>query len=469
MEIKQQHFTDLQIIQRQMKSFFARGQKVKIYHGSTHSIRAQKFEKDKLVDVSRLDRVIEVNTFEQYVLVEPSVPMDKLVDETLRHRLVPPVVMEFPGITVGGGIQGGAGESSSFKYGLFHDICLEYEIVLGNGDIVTASPTQNEDLFYGTACSYGSLGVITLVKLRLIPAKDFVHLTYHAVKSFDEAISLTEKKVGEAEVIDFVDGIIFAKNRGVIMTGNFVDKNNLPVSTFSKRADEWFYLHVNKISKHHEKYEEIIPIKDYLFRYDQGGFWVGRYAFSFFKIPFTKLTRYILYKYFKTRTLYRLIQATNITQQYFVQDLCLSQKSVLKFLQFADIELRIYPLWFCPVRPDKHEKLSPSHIETNLVINIGVWGKYIHGSSHFFEINRGVENKVMELHGRKVLYAHAYYPREEFWKVYNHKWYNMLREKYFANRVFPDIYDKTKVGERYKPTVLVGLWKAKRSSKIPIS
>ena len=120
-EIEKQHSIDLKNVQEQMKSFFDRKQKVKIYHGSTNSTRAQKFEKDKFVDVSRLDRVIEINTAENYALVEPNVPMDKLVEKTLQHRLVPPVVMEFPGITVGVGIQGGAGESSSFKHGLFHD------------------------------------------------------------------------------------------------------------------------------------------------------------------------------------------------------------------------------------------------------------------------------------------------------------------------------------------------------------
>src|SRR3989338_6487956 len=211
----EQHNFDVRNVQAQMKDFYARGQKVKIYHGSTTSSRAQKFEKDKFVDVSQLDRVIEINTIEQYILVEPNVPMDKLVEETLRHRLVPPVIMELPGITVGGGVQGGAGESSSFKHGLFHDTCLEYEIVLGNGDVVIASPTQNQDLFFGTACSYGSLGIITLVKLRLVPTKDFIHITYHTTKNFDKAVSLTEKKVNEA--VDFVDGIIFEENRGVVI------------------------------------------------------------------------------------------------------------------------------------------------------------------------------------------------------------------------------------------------------------
>lgn len=466
MKSYKQHTIDIENIQKQMRGYFARSQKVKIYHGSTNSTRAQKFEEDKYVDISNLDEVIEINTKEQYVLVEPNVPMDKLVQKTLQYNLVPPVIMEFPGITVGGGIQGGAGESSSFKYGFFHDTCLEYEIVLGNGKTIIASSTKNEDLFYGTACSYGSLGIITLIKLRLIPAKKFVHLTYHKVKNFNDAVNFISEKCSEK--VDFIDGIIFTKNRGVIMTGNFSDKKQLPVSTFSEPADEWFYLHVDKISKRYEKYEEIIPIKDYLFRYDVGGFWVGYHALNFFRIPSTRFTRRIFHPVLKTRRLYSFLHSTNISQKYFVQDLSLPKSNASTFLQFINKQLHIYPLWLCPLKPGKYDKLSPSYIDTELVINIGVWGKVDGNYDEFLKVNHDVENEVTALHGRKVLYAHTYYSRNQFWNIYDHKWYVGLRNKYFADSVFPDIYEKTKVIGEYKKTVLSGIWKALHSSSLPI-
>ena len=467
-EIEKQHSTDLKNVQEQMKSFFARKQKVKIYHGSTNSTRAQKFEKDKFVDVSRLDRVIEINITEQYILVEPNVPMDKLVEATLKHRLVPPVVMEFPGITVGGGIQGGAGESSSFKYGLFNETCLEYEIVLGNGEVITASPTQNEDLFYGTACSYGSLGVITLVKLRLIPAKDFVHLTYHTVKSFDESISLTQRKTGEA--VDFIDAVLFEKNRGVIMVGNFADKKDLPVSTFSKASDEWFYIHADKISKQHSLYEEIIPIHEYLFRYDRGAFWMGKYGFSFLKLPFNRFTRFVFNHFCKTRELYQSLHAANFSQRYLVQDIGVPKESATKLLDYVANVLDIFPIWFVPLKSATKEKLSASYVQTSMVISVGVWADINQNYSRFVEINRELEKTISDLRGRKWLYAHQYFSREEFWKLYDHLWYNALRKKYFANEVFPDIYDKTKVSEKYKSSVLRAIWKNTfRSLKLPVS
>jgi len=303
--------------------------------------------------------------------------------------------------------------------------------------------------------------------LRLVPAKDYVHLTYHTIKSFDEAINLTEKKIGEA--VQFLDGITFAKNRGVIMVGNFANKTKLPISTFRKRSDDWFYMHADKISKHYEKYDEIIPIKDYLFRYDRGAFWTGHYFFKFYKIPFLKILRYVLDGILNTRILIRLAHGTNMTQRYFVQDLSMPRENTLTFLNYIDERLGIYPLWLCPLRPGKKDKFSPNCLETDLVINVGVWGEASREYSDFVRENRDVENKVMELRGRKVLYAHAYYPRDEFWKIYDHTWYNMLRDKYFADKVFPDIYDKTKVTEKYKPSVIIGLWNALRSEKIPIS
>lgn len=466
-QCEKQHFADVREIQKQMKSFFLRKQKIKIYHGSTNSTRAQKFEKDKLIDLSKLDRVLNINTTDRYILVEPNVPMDKLVDATLQHNFIPPVVMEFPGITVGGGVQGGAGESSSFKHGLFHDTCLEYEIILSNGELITASPTQNSNLFYGISCSYGSLGIITLIKLRLVPSKDFVHLKYQLATSFDNTISLIKKKVKTHG--DFIDGIIFEKDRSVIMTGILSDKKDLPTTTFHKRSDEWFYIHADKISQNYETYEEIIPIKDYLFRYDRGAFWGGYYLFNYFKIPFIRAMRTLFDTLSKARSIYHLAHSTNITQKYFVQDICMPQEKIQELLQYIATSLHIYPLWLCPLRPGRHDKLSPTSINTDLVINVGVWGKVDIDYNNFIRANRSTENKVRMLGGRKVLYAHTYYSKEEFWQIYDQDWYMKLRKKYIASSVFPDIYEKVKVSEKYKSSVFFGIIKALWYKKVPIS
>jgi len=59
-----------------------------------------------MVDTSGFSHVLKIDREKKTVLVEPNVPMDVLVEETLKLGLLPPVVMEFPGITVGGGFAG---------------------------------------------------------------------------------------------------------------------------------------------------------------------------------------------------------------------------------------------------------------------------------------------------------------------------------------------------------------------------
>ena len=48
----------------------------------------------------------------------------------------------------GGSIQGLAAESSSFRYGLFHDVVLEIEAVLSDGTVLVCSRTSNAELFH---------------------------------------------------------------------------------------------------------------------------------------------------------------------------------------------------------------------------------------------------------------------------------------------------------------------------------
>ncbi|KAF2812834.1 FAD-binding domain-containing protein [Mytilinidion resinicola] len=149
-----------------VKAFFSSRQSFRIFHGSTNSTRPA--HDGRTVDISALSNVLKVDVPSSTAIVEPNVPMDKLVQATLAHGMIPPVVMEFPGITVGGGYAGSAGESSSFEYGYFDQTIRSVEIVLATGQVVTASGSENADLFKGAAGALGSLGITTKLELRLI-------------------------------------------------------------------------------------------------------------------------------------------------------------------------------------------------------------------------------------------------------------------------------------------------------------
>jgi len=436
------HVAKVREISRQINSFYEQGKKIKIYHGTTNSTRKQVFKKGEIIDISELNQVLKVDKKGRYAIVEPNVSMDKLVSETLKYGLMPPVVMEFPGITVGGGIQGGAGESSSFKYGLFNEAFQEYEVVLGNGEVVTVSPKKNSDLFYGIVGSYGSLGVITKTTLKLIPAKKYVTLTYYKVISFEGALEILKEMVKKK--VDFIDGILFSKRLGAIMVGKLSDSPEHHLARFSRSFNEWFYLHAEKITKNHTVYQESIPLKDYLFRYNRGAFWTGKHGFTLFNIPYNKVTRFFLNALLTTRVQYRFLQARNEAQNYFAQDFCLPQEKALELLNYSQEKVNIYPLWLLPIKSARKEKFSPAFIDSSLVIDIGIWGEGVKETKRFLELNRNFEDFVKKSGGRKWLYAHSYYSKEQFWKIYDRFLYEHLRGKYSAATVFQELFEKTK-------------------------
>ena len=97
-----------------------------------------------------------------------------------------PIVPELDDLTVGGMINGCGVESSGRKYGLFQHICISFEVVTANGDLIIASKeknTENQPLFFGIPWSHGTLGFLVAATIRIIPCKPFIRLTYYPCKN----------------------------------------------------------------------------------------------------------------------------------------------------------------------------------------------------------------------------------------------------------------------------------------------
>ncbi|MGB4800940.1 MAG: FAD-binding protein [Candidatus Saccharimonadales bacterium] len=462
----EKHRERVTVLAAQVFDFYQRSVAFKIYHGSTNSTRTQVFKRSEMLDTSHLNHVLSIDPVRKVALVEPNVPMDALVRATLRYGLIPPVVMEFPGITVGGGVQGGAGESSSFRWGIFHSTCTMYEMICGDGQVVTCSPKKQSDLFYGTPGSYGTLGVMTAVEIQLIPAKKYVELTYLPVRNFDEAVLTLEHESKKPH--DYIDGIMFSPDSGVIMVGKLSDDKQTTATRFTRARDEWFYLHAARISADKATGTESIPLVDYLFRYDRGAFWVGRYAFELLGVPFNALSRTMLNWMLHTRQLYQALQESGMSQHHIVQDLAIPLHTAAQFMRFVDKHYGIYPLWLCPLKTDTTSPFISSNLSTPLVINVGVWGEFIPSHKDFLSANRALEREVTRLGGKKWFYAHAYYPKNEFWKIYPKKQYDLLRQKY--KTVYqPSVYDKVRVRQRFAIDTHRGVWRTVfRTAKLKI-
>jgi len=207
-----------------------------------------------------------------------------------------------------------------------------------------------------------------------------------------------------------------------------------------------------------KSYRESIPIKDYLFRYDRGAFWMGKYGFDRFKVPFNRLTRWLMDRSMHTRPLYDGLQASGVSQELLIQDLAMPAAHAVAFMVWADQYLGIYPLWLCPLKIDDPGSKSPllsRPLKDGMAINVGIWGSVGSDLDAVVAANRQLEAKVTSLGGRKWLYAYAYYTEQEFWQLYDRTWYDALRRKYHA-QTLPTIYDKVCRTKKVKVTVKRG-------------
>ncbi|RAK77827.1 FAD-binding oxidoreductase [Aspergillus fijiensis CBS 313.89] len=513
------HKTAVDALAAQVKRFHVRQQPFRIYHGSTNSTRQSQHHAHNTVSTADLNHVLHVNEVTQTVTVEPNVPMDALVAATLEHGLVPLVVMEFPGITAGGGFSGTSGESSSFRHGFFDATVLQIEIVIPNGEIRSASPTgPAADLFWGAASAFGTLGVVTMLEIQCRRALPFVELTYLSTTSMSEAMDTIRASTADP-TIEYLDGIVYAKDHIVICAGKLTDTlptatatspAAAPIQQFTRPHDPWFYLHAQARAPRRPSPsasptppslpKDHIPLQDYLFRYDRGAFWTGRYAYSYFLTPFTHLTRYLLDNFMHTRVMYHALHQSGLAAQYLIQDVAVPYTATTTFLDWLDAPANFghYPIWLCPLlvrdeggglmttsgrrrpRPNTQATPTPTTTVTTIstpqdethtqataqtpldqdrgkdkaaatadedakyLLNFGLWAPSPHRGDAFIDHNRRLERKVHALGGKKWLYAHAYYTEAEFWEIYDWERYRGLRERYQA-AYLPDLWEKVRI------------------------
>jgi len=129
---------------------------------------------------SKMDKIIEVNTRDRYIIVQPGV-VNADVQKALEPFgfFYPPDPASMSTSTIGGNIAQNAGGPRCLKYGVTVDYILGMEVVLASGNIIRFGSKNVKDvtgyrlssLFCG---SEGTLGIITQAILKVIPKPETV-------------------------------------------------------------------------------------------------------------------------------------------------------------------------------------------------------------------------------------------------------------------------------------------------------
>jgi len=425
--------------------------------------------------------ILDVDTESMIVRVEPFVSIGQLTHTLNPKGYTLPVVPEMDDLTIGGLINGTGIESSSHKYGLFHEIVTELELLLGDGTVVVATATNEyKDLFHAVPWSYGTLALLLSAKLKLIPCKEFVKLTYTPHYTKDGYVEHMRQLSGEYNNKDieaahdkssftenpmFVEGLSYSLETAVVMAGEFIDAKDVPLGAANRLSlwwKPWFYKHVEKILRRNKEKVEYIPLTDYYHRHTQSLFWEMELMIPIGNNP---IFRWLLGWLMPPKVSFLKISQTEMTKQltertHVAQDFLVPTRNMSSFLELCDDEYdKIYPLWLClhdhspmPGSLLKDPAVPNSENGHEMYIDIGVYGlpRCIHEKREDeFDMKKSMRRVLKELvkmDGFQMLYADVFNTREEFEEMFEHTTYRALRKKYNADDgAFKEVYDKMNV------------------------
>ena len=145
------------------------------------------------LSLERLNKILDIDTDNLQVTVEPGVIVQELQDAVAEKNLFyPPDPSSKGSCFIGGNIAENAGGPKAVKYGVTQDYVLNLEVVLADGQIIWtgANVLKNATGYNLTQLivgSEGTLGIVTKAVLKLIPLPKFDRLLLVPFNTIEDA------------------------------------------------------------------------------------------------------------------------------------------------------------------------------------------------------------------------------------------------------------------------------------------
>ncbi|MBQ9245614.1 FAD-binding protein [bacterium] len=186
-----------------------------------------------ILDVARMNKIIEINKDNLICIAEPGVVIEELKQAVEKYDLFyPPDPSNLKVSMLGGSIGLSSGGPHTFKYGSTKDYIIDLEVVLADGTILHTGSNCSKDvtgynmtqLFVG---SEGTLGIITRATIRLIPKPEATRV----MLAYFDTLEDTAKTVNEIisnlitpSVIDLLDKNTLKTTESFYPSGLLTDK-----------------------------------------------------------------------------------------------------------------------------------------------------------------------------------------------------------------------------------------------------
>ena len=308
--------------------------------------------------------ILELNEDKMTVRVEPMVTVGDITRYLIPRGYTLAVTLEIADATLGGLAFGVGMTTYSHKVGLYQECVEAYDVVLGDGSLVSARRDNiYSDLYHCLPWSHGTLGFLVALEVKIIKVKPYVHMRYIPVKGKAQYCEMMRTLSGAydryADTPDYLEGTVYNKEEAVIMVGNFANvktpEQKAKINHVTKWYKPWFYKHVEKFLTKGES-EEYIPLREYLLRHNKAIFWVIESMIPFGNHPlFLFFLGWMLppKPAFMKLTTTPVVRAMTFTKQVF-QDIVLPINKLEEQIDISEKLFNTYPILIYPCRIYDH-------------------------------------------------------------------------------------------------------------------
>jgi glycolate oxidase subunit GlcD len=168
-----------------------------------------------VLDLSKMNKIREINREDGYVVVEPGVILNNLNAALAPTHFYPPDPSSGPLASVGGTVATNASGERAVKYGGTKDWIMGLEVVLADGRVLKTGTTVPKsssgfDLTHIFIGSEGTLGVVTEITARILPKPEYVAFATIRFRNLEDAGNTVSEVLTEGiplskcEVLDSV-------------------------------------------------------------------------------------------------------------------------------------------------------------------------------------------------------------------------------------------------------------------------
>ncbi|MBX3241914.1 MAG: FAD-binding oxidoreductase [Chitinophagaceae bacterium] len=203
-----------------------------IARGLGRSYGDQAINRDRLVGINtRMHHFLDWNEEEGVLECEAGASLEEIISCFAPRGWLPMICPGTKFVTIGGAIANDVHGKAHHADGSFVNCVLSFTIMLANGSIVTASRTENPDLFISNFGGLGLLGVILTarIQLRKIETTYFRQQSFK-VKNLEDMLAALDKYQHFNYSVAWIDAMAKGRRlgRGVLTVGDAALFRDLP-------------------------------------------------------------------------------------------------------------------------------------------------------------------------------------------------------------------------------------------------